>query len=149
MSLFLQINEDIKAAQKSKDALVLSTLRMVSAAFKNEIIALKKRDENTLNDQECIGLLAKEAKKRKDSIKAYTQGNRPELAEKETQELAIIEKYLPKQLNEQEIADIIKKIIADNPDIDFGPLMGKIMGQLKGKADGQLVQKILKENIKR
>ncbi|MFH0818870.1 MAG: GatB/YqeY domain-containing protein [Patescibacteria group bacterium] len=144
MSLFSQIKQDMIKAMKEKDALVLDTLRMVYSALKNEAIDQKKAD---ISDQDCHKILAKEVKKRKDSITAYTAGGRKELAEKEQREIDIIQKYLPAQMSEQEIEIKIREIIKQNQGLAFGPLMGKVMGVLKGKADGQLVQKILKNQI--
>lgn len=149
MGLFLQVNQDLKTALKQKEP-TLETLRMISAAFNYEKIALKK-DE--LTDEECLKILNSEAKKRKDAMAAFKKGGRDELAVKEEQELAMIEKYLPQQLSEQDLTKIIKKIIKenpvnpDNPGQDFGPLMGKVMSEVKGQADGNLVQKILKAKI--
>ncbi|MFA6028100.1 MAG: GatB/YqeY domain-containing protein [Patescibacteria group bacterium] len=141
MSLYNQINDDLKKAMKAQDAFLLGTLRMVYSSMKYKAID-KKAD---LTDDDCQKILASEAKKRKDSIAAFEKGNRPELAEKEKKELEIIKKYLPKQLSEEELRAIIVKVVAANAGLGFGPMMGKVMAQAKGKADGALVQKILKE----
>lgn len=142
--IFAQIKSDLTSAMKAKKVLELSVLRMVFASFKNELINLHKAD---LTDEECLKLLKREAKKRQDSIEAYTKGNRPELAQKEEQELIIIQKYLPKQLNEEEIRKKIQEIVAQNSGLAFGPLMGKVMQSMKNFADGKLVQQILKNEI--
>jgi uncharacterized protein YqeY len=144
MGLFLKIQEDVKNALKEKKELELGVLRMVFAAFKNETINLKKAE---LAEDECLAVLKHEAKKRKDSIEAYTKGNRQELAEKEKQELAIIQKYLPQQLSEEEIKKKVQEIVAQNPGLAFGPLMGKVMAAMKNQADGKIVQQILKNEI--
>lgn len=142
--IFSQIKEDSIKALKEKKELELSVLRMVFASFKNEAINLRKTE---LTDEECLALLKREAKKRRDSIVAYKKGNRPELAAKEEQELIIIQKYLPEQLSEDEIRKKIIEIIAQNPGLALGPLMGKAMASMKNSADGKSVQQILKNEI--
>ena len=144
MGLFSQIREDLIKALKQKDALVLETLRMVSASFNNEKIAQKKE---AIDDKACLKILNQEAKKRKDSIQAFKKGGRQDLADKEKKEIEIIQQYLPQQLSEEAATDKIKKIIAGNSKLEFGPLMGKVMAELKGQADGNLVQKIVKQEI--
>lgn len=141
MGLYQQINEDLKKAMKAQDAFLLGTLRMVSSSLKYKAID-KKGD---LTDEECLKVLASEAKKRKDAIAAFFKGGRAELADKEKKELALIQKYLPKPLSEEELRAIIKKVAKENAGLGFGPLMGKVMAQVKGKAEGNAVQKILKE----
>ncbi|MBU0732004.1 GatB/YqeY domain-containing protein [Patescibacteria group bacterium] len=135
------IQKDIISAQKAGEKEKLETLRLVYSEVKNRQIDLGK----DLEDQEVIDLLGKEVKKRKDSIKAFTEGGREELAKKEESEIEIISVYLPEQMGEEEVREAVKKIMAENPDMDFGPLMGKAMGQLKGKADGGLVKQIVQE----
>jgi len=142
--IFAQIKADLTKALKEKKELELSVLRMAFASFKNETINLHKAE---LTDEECLTLLKREAKKRQDSIEAYKKGNRPELAQKEEQELVIIQKYLPKQLGEEEIRKKIQEIMAQNPGLAFGPLMGEVMASMKNLADGKLVQQILKNEI--
>jgi uncharacterized protein YqeY len=100
-----------------------------------------------MTQDEEIKLLNSLAKKRKESIEMYSKGNRPELAEKEAQELAIIQEFLPKQLNDDEAKEIIQKLIAENNATakDFGKMMGLAMKMLSGKYEGAKVQAILKE----
>lgn len=140
-----KIQADLKKALKNKEEVALSTLRMILASLKNAEIA---KPDHQLTPADEIQVLQKEAKKRKEAIIAYEKGNRPELAAKEKKELEIIEKYLPKQLSEEEIRANIKKIITETGLNQFGPLMGKVMAELKGQADGAVVAKILKEELK-
>lgn len=143
MKLYQKVSDDVKKAMKAQDAFLLGTLRLVFSALKYK--ALDKKAE--LTDEESLNIINHEAKKRKDAILAYTQGGRPELAEKEKKELAIISQYLPKQLSEEEVAEKIMAVIKQNPGLGFGPMMGKVMAALKGQAEGATVQKILKQQL--
>jgi uncharacterized protein YqeY len=139
-----KINEELKLATKSGDKVRLETIRSIRAA----IIEFKKsgigRDMNTDDELKILG---NQAKKRKDAIEMFEKGNRFDLVEKEKAELAIIEEFLPKQLSDDEIMNICKKIVNDSGVThvkDFGKVMGLAMKELKGKADGSKVQAILK-----
>lgn len=140
-----QIDADLKAAMIAKDQTTLDTLRMLRARIKNEEIA-KGKDST---DEDIISILGSEVKKRKDSVTAYTQGNRPELAEKEQSEITVLQKYLPAQLSEQEVTQIITEALAGQTfqASEFGKAMALVMPKLKGKADGFLISKILKEKL--
>lgn len=135
------VKKDLVAAQKAGDKGKVETLRLVFAEIKNRRIA-KGED---LEDGEIIDLLGKEVKKRRDSAEAFRKGGREELAQKEEKEIEIISAYLPEQMGEDEIRAAVKKVMDENPSLDFGPLMGKAMAELKGKADGALVKKVVQE----
>ena len=139
------IQKDLVDAQKNKDQEKVDTLRLVMSEIKNRRIDSGK----DLKENEILEILRKEIKKRKDSIKAFKDGGREELAKKEEQEISIIEKYLPTQMSEADVKKVVIKIIKDNPDLDFGPLMGKVMKELKDKADGALVKDIVSKEIKK
>ena len=146
MSLEEKINGDIKSAMLAKDKLRLESLRAVKAA-----ILLAKTAEGAsgkLSSDEELKLLQKMVKQRKDSAEIYAQQNRPELAEKEQGEAAIIEEYMPKQLSEEEILPVIKEAVAavgaTGPK-DMGKVMGTVTKQLAGKADGKLVADLVKK----
>lgn len=141
-----QLRKDLTQALKGRNTQKAQVLRMVISAVKNEQINLKKE---VLEDLEVLAVLKKEAKKRQDSIEAYDKGGRPELAAAETEELTIIQTYLPAQLSEEEVRTKVKEIIAQASTTDFGPLMGQVMGQLKDQADGKLVQQIVKEELQK
>lgn len=137
-----QIEKDAITALKNKDN-SLAVLRMIKAAIHNEEISQGK----DLKDADIVVLLQKEMKKRQESIESFKKGNRPELAEKESAEITIIEKYLPELMPEAEIIEIVKKAITDvnaSSPADMGKVMAKIMPELKGKADPAQVSEIVK-----
>jgi uncharacterized protein YqeY len=139
-----KLNDDLKNALRSGDKLVCSVLRMLlSAIHYAEINKLAPLDES-----EILGVIAKDAKQHRESILAFKQGNRQDLVDKETAELAIIEKYLPAQMSRDEIVAAARKVIeetgAQGPR-DKGKVMGKLMPQMKGKADGQVINEVVNE----
>ncbi len=144
MSIEDKIFEDLKAAMKAKDPLKVATLRMVRAQFKDAQIA--KREP--LNDDEQLAVLGNAAKRRREALDMYKNSGRDDLIQKEQAELDIISAYLPKQLSREEIEivlkDIIEKTGVSNMQ-DLGKVMGPAMQQLKGKADGKLVQQLVRE----
>lgn len=146
MTLQDQINNNLKDAMRAKNVETLSVLRMLVSALKNKQISL----QHDLTDEDILGVIASQAKQRKDSIEQYREGNREELAQKEEKELAILNAYLPEQMGETEIRNIINDAItktgAQGPQ-DMGKVMGALMPQIKGKADGALVSKLVKEAL--
>ncbi len=144
MSLKERLKEDMKAALKAKDKEKLSVIRMLQALIKNAEI--DKRGE--LTDEEIISLLQKYAKQRRESIEMYEKGGRQDLVEKEKRELEIVESYLPKQMSEEEIrelvAEVIKEVGASSPK-DLGKVMQAVMPKVKGRADGSLVNRVVRE----
>jgi uncharacterized protein YqeY len=140
-----QIENDLKEALKAKDQLRADTLRMLKSRLKNEEIAKQKE----FSEEEIMPLIQSEIKRRKDSVEAYKQGNRQELADKEQKEIDILQKYLPEQLSEDEVRKIIAQALTDQAltAADFGKAMAQVMPKLKGKADGALVSKLLKEKL--
>ncbi len=140
-----KINEDLKNAMKSGDKVRLDTLRSIRAAI---IEFEKSGDKAEMTPEMEFKILNGAAKKRKDAIEMYKNANRPELLEKEEAELSIIQEYLPKMMDESEVRQFIKdKIVAIGAVgmKDMGKVMGPSMKELNGKADGSLVQKIVKE----
>ena len=137
-----RLRADLTASMKARDELRSSTLRMVLTAVTNAEVAGKEARE--LSDDDIIGVLSTEAKKRREAATAFRDGGRAEMAEKETAEAAVIADYLPAQLSEQEIADLVTSAIAQTGAAGEGmKAMGKVMGvvtpQVKGKADGGAV----------
>jgi len=119
----------------------------LKAAIGNAEIAKKK----TLVDEDIISLLQTAVKQRKDSAEQFGAGNRPELAEKEKAEIKILEAYLPAQLGEQEVRELVAKAVADTGAAgakDIGKVMGKLMPLVKGRADGGLVNRLVREILK-
>ena len=146
MSLFNQINEDIKTSMKNKDAFKLSVIRMVKGAMQLEVIN-KKRD---LNDDEVIAFVAKQIKMRKDSIEEFKKASRDDLVEKTQKEVDILVTYMPKQLSEEEINKVIEEvfeIVKPTSPKDMGMIMKEISPKVKGKADMGLVNKLIKEKL--
>ncbi len=150
MGLKEQIGEDIKSAMKAKDKIRLETVRGIKKAILEKEVALRPKGQDSLTEEQEIELLAQQAKQRRDSIAQYRDAGREDLAEKEQQELAIIETYLPKQLDDAELEQILTQIIADvgaTTPKDLGKVMGKAMKELKGKADGKKIQEIVKSKL--
>jgi len=150
MNLKEKIISDLKDAMRSGDTVKRDTLRFLDSAIKNAEIE-KKKKETGLNDEEILEVIARSVKQRNDSIKQYTEGGRPELADKEKAELEILKAYLPEQLSEDEIRAVVKEIISAAGTVsasDMGKIMGQAMGKLKGKADGNIVKKIVGEELK-
>ncbi len=146
MTIVETIKEEIKNAMRAKDSVKLSTLRGLSAAFTNEVVAKMRKPDDILSDEEALTVIAREAKKRKDSIEQFTAGGRPELAESEQAELAILETFLPAQMSREEIESAVKakqaELGATDPE-KKGQFIGAVMKDLKGKADGKIVQEIV------
>jgi len=134
----------MKTAMKAKDKETLQVIRMLKASIQNEQI--KKGAD--LNEEEELTVLSREMKQRRDSLTEFEKADRTDLAEKVKGEIAIVEKYLPAQLDEAEIRQIvagaIEKTGASSPK-EFGKVMGAVMPQVKGKADGNQVNAIVKE----
>ena len=151
MSLHQKISDNLKEAMKAGQEFEVGVFRFLLSALHNKEIEKKGKGlEPVLSDSEVIEVLIKEAKKRKESIEAYTKGARSDLAEKETKELEIIKKYLPEQLGEEEIEKIVKAAIEKTgaKEIkDFGKVMAEAMKELRGKADASLVSEITKKNL--
>lgn len=144
-----QLMTDIKTAMKAGNQAELTTLRGLMAVLKNAEIAkqMKNGASAALTDEESIGFLLTEAKKRKDAIAAFQGGGRPELAKAEEAELGLLGRYLPTQLSSTEVEKEIDQIIAGSAVKEFGPVMKAAMTQLRGKADGQLVTDIVKKKL--
>ena len=141
-----QLKDDLKTALKSEEELTVSVLRMLMADVKNT--AIEKKDD--LTDEEVIKTITKAVKQRKDAIASFKEGGRDESAAKEQKEIEILQKYLPEQMSEEEVAKIIDEVVKStgaSSAANFGKVMGAAMGKLKGKADGQLVNKIVKEKL--
>lgn len=143
MTIVEQIEARLKEAMIAKDEQSTGLYRLLKSALKNAEI--EKR--SALDEADVIRVLEKEAKQRRDSIEQYQAGNRSDLVAHEEAELKVIEGFLPEKMGEPEVRAEVKKIIDANSGIDFGRMMGLVMGQLKGKADGGLVQKIVREEL--
>jgi len=146
MSLEQKIMTDLKAAMLAKDEAALRSLRAIKAA-----ILLAKTSEGAsgeLKEEDEIKMLQKMVKQRKDSLEIFRQQNRADLAQKEEEEIAVIEKFLPKQLSPDEIRAELKTIIASvgaSSPADMGKVMGVASKQFAGKADGKTISTLVKE----
>jgi uncharacterized protein YqeY len=144
--LIEQIDADLKQALKEKNEIVLSSLRNLKAALGNAEIEKKQ----PLTDDEALTVLAKKVKQHKDSIESFTKGDREDLAKHEIDQMAVLQKYLPAQMSESEVEAIVKKVIADlnATSADFGKVMKLVVAKVKGRADGSLISKFVKEQLK-
>ena len=139
-----KLAEDLKQALKSGDKVKRSVLRLVLAAIKNAEIARQV----TLDDADILGVIAKEARQRRESIEAFRQGDRQDLVAQEEAELAILQQYLPQQMSREEIIvearRVIEQVGAQGPG-DKGKVMPKLIAQLKGRADGREINAVVTE----
>ena len=137
-TLRTRINESTKTAMKEKDKLRVSTLRLISAAIQDRDIAARAEDRcEGIEDAEILSLLAKMVKQRKESAQTYEDNGRPELAEREREEIEIIREYMPKPLSEDEMKNIIAGIVKESGATCLKD-MGKVMGQLKSGYAGRV-----------
>lgn len=138
MTLRERINGGLKAAMREKDMVRVSTLRLINAAIKDQDIeARAKGDAEGVDDAAVLAILGKMVKQRQESARAYEEGGRLELAEKERSEIGVIEDFLPRQLDEAEIDAAISEAIADSGATSIRD-MGRVMGALKAKYTGQM-----------
>jgi len=143
----MTIHETIKAgiplAMKAKDEARLRTLRSLTTAMTNEVVAKKRKPDEFLTDEEALVVLKRAANQRKDSIEQFEKGGRPELTVPEKEELVIIEAFLPAQLSREAIEAVVKAKKAAMPDANVGMLTGAVMKELKGQADGAAVKEVI------
>jgi len=146
VSLFTQVQGDMYAAMKTGEKEKAATLRNVFSALKDKKI--DKRDD--LTDEECLAVLRSQVKQRKDSIEQYTQGGRTDLAAQENAELEIIQSYLPQMMSEEEVRQLVTKIIAETGAgslADMGKVMAKVMAAGQGRLDGKLASQLVREAL--
>lgn len=147
-STYDRLLQDLKSAMKDKDTSRLQVLRSLKSKILEKEISERKGNDVTLSDEQVHDVLMKAAKQRKDSLSQYREAGRDDLAKIEEYELQIIESYLPKMLSEDEIKKIAKEVIdetgASGPS-DMGRVMGALMPKVRGKADGALVNRIVRE----
>jgi len=139
MTLFQQIDSDLKDAMRAKDALKLGVLRMLKSALKYSAIEKSGADAE-LNDGDAVQVIRKQTKQRHDSIESFEKGGRPELAEKEKVELAILNSYLPQQLSAEELSKVVRETIAEvgaTSKAQMGAVMKALQEKVGGRADGR------------
>jgi uncharacterized protein len=143
MGLYTTIENEMKVALKQGDQVKLGTLRMLVSAVKMLVI---ENNLKAVEDSDVVSILQKQIKQRKESIDQFTKGNRPDLADKESKELKVLEAYMPKQLTEDEVAAIVRQAITDTGAVtkqDMGKVMKAVVEKTKGKADGKIVSQIV------
>lgn len=138
-----KITEDMKIAMKSKDSLALNTIRMLRAEIKNAEIA--KMDK--LTEDEIVKVVQTAIKKRKEAADQYKNAGREDLYKKEMAEAKVLEKYLPEQLEEEELKKIIADVINETKSDNFGIIMKTVMSKVGSKAEGKVVNKLVKEML--
>lgn len=149
MTLEEKIKVDFIAAFKARNTEIAATLRLLQSALHNRVIEKKgKGEESSLSDEEVLDIIRRETKKRKEAAALYRAGNRVDLAEKEEQELGVLQVYLPAQMSEEEVRTALTALFSESGPIDpkdLGKTMGIAMKHLKGKADAAVVGKVVKE----
>ena len=146
MSLKEKLLSNMKEAMKSKDSVKLGTVRGVISAVKNQEIDLKKE----LSEEEILTIVSREVKKRKEAAVLYEKGNRPELKDKEIQEMKILQTYLPEQVSEKVLRRRIQEVIDETGAEgmkDFGKIMKTLVPEFKGKADNSLIKELANEYL--
>ncbi len=141
-----QIQEDTKDAMRARDTEKTTTLRMLASSIKNRAIELRR----DLDDEEAVGILTTEAKKRREAAAAYHTGDRQELAEKEERELEMIQKYLPTQLTDEEASKVVAETIVEvgaESRKDMARVMGAVMPKLRGIYEGSRVKDLVMQQL--
>lgn len=144
MSLKERLQDDWKQALKSKEKLKADTISMAKAA----ILQVEKNDGSKLDDEQIIDVLAKEVKMRREALLEFEKGKRQDLVDKTSSEIEILLEYLPQQLTEEEIAEIVRMAVNEtgsNSIKDMGKVMAAVNPKVKGRADGKLVSTIVKQ----
>lgn len=152
MTIKERLEADMKQALKARDAERLSCIRMLRSQLQTREVALRAEHgrEYQITDEEALVAIAGYAKQRRDSIEAYRQGGREDLAAREQTELALVNEYLPKPLSEEEIRGIVREALAEcgaTSVKDLGTVMRLVMPRLTGAADGKLVTRIVRESL--
>jgi len=148
MALKNQLQADLMAAMKAHDEVKTSVLRMVKAAImKFEVSG----DRKEATDADILSIVNKEIKSRKDSVEQFTGGNRMDLADKEAAEIKVLEAYMPPQMSEDEVKQVVLEVMNETgatSKADIGKVMGPVMAKVKGLADGGMVNKIVGSLLK-
>ena len=146
MNLSERLNDDMKNAMKSKDKFKLTTIRMIRASVKNLEIDLKR----PLDDSEVLDIISREIKQRKDSLQEFKKAGRDDLVTDLAAEIEIISGYLPEQLTEEEIQEIVRQTIQElgaSSKADMGKVMGALLPKTKGRAESKLVNQFVQQYL--
>jgi uncharacterized protein len=145
MTIKETIKQDLKEAMKAKEEPRLTVLRGILSAFTNELVSAGKTPQDEIDDDMALAVIKRAAKQRKDAIAQFEAGGRPELAESEQAELAIIDTYLPQTMSAEQIRPIVEQKMSElgiSEKKDIGRLMGAVMAETKGQADGNDVKAV-------
>jgi uncharacterized protein YqeY len=143
-----KLQDDMKTAMKARDELRTSTIRLAMSAVKNTEID----KGHALSDEEVVEVLTREAKMRREAVEGAEKAGRVEYAERETRELDILTEYLPKQLGEDEVAEIVREVVAETGAAgpsDRGKVMSALMPRIKGRADGRLASQVVERFLQK
>ncbi|WP_078597225.1 GatB/YqeY domain-containing protein [Evansella clarkii] len=146
MKLLDTLNQDMKEAMRNKEKQRLSVIRSVKASLQNESIKLGKE----ITDEEALSVLSREMKQRKESLHEFEQANRSDLVEKTKLEIELLEEYMPAQLSDEELQQIVDETIQETgagSKAQMGKVMGAIMPKVKGRADGTRVKQMVEQNL--
>jgi len=146
MSLQQTIREEMVAAMKAKDEVTLRVLRSLITLFTNELTATKRTPRDELSDEEVVALVRRSVKQRHEAAAQFKVGGREDLVQREEEEAAVLVKYLPQMLSEDEIQKVVqakKEELGVTDKSGLGKLMGAVMAELKGKADGAKVKEVI------
>lgn len=145
--LYQKIKDDLNKATINKDQLLVDVLRLMISEIRYEEIRLRGQGKE-LTDENIIGVLTKESKKRKESIEMFESAGRDDLVNREKSELELIQTYLPAQLSQDQIKQTIQQVIKKQGDqANFGSVMKETMSELKGQADGKIVSELVKQSL--
>ena len=147
MSLLDKLNQDMKQAMKNRDKETLGVIRMIKASIQNESIKLGK---DTLSEDEDLTILSRELKQRNDSLQEFKSAGRDDLVNKVETEISIVQRYMPEQLSEGELTEIVQQTIQEvnaSSKKDLGKVMSAIMPKVKGKADGSHIKDVVLKQL--
>jgi uncharacterized protein len=142
-----KIMEDVKTAMKNKESERLGAIRFLQAAIKNKEIEVRP---NAITEQDVLSVIKKMAKQRKDSISEYEKAGRQDLADKEKFELTVIEQYLPQQMSEEQVKQIVEQVVAEKNAADIkqmGAVIKEVMARTAGQADGKMISELVKAKL--
>lgn len=143
-----QLQQDLTLAMKSRNSMRVGTLRfLISAVKKFQIDSYLPGSKDSLTDNDVMNIIKKQVKTHKESIEVFSKAGRQDLQKKEEDELQILLSYLPEQMTESDIREVVKRVVSQGSQ-NFGQVMGMVMKELKGKADGAQVKDIVKEEMK-
>lgn len=146
-----RVKNDLTQAMKAQDEVRRRTLRSLRAALANkEIEQRKEGTETTLSEEDALAVVRKQVNQRKDSIEQYEEAGREDLAEKEREEVEVLEEYLPDRLSDEELGERLDAIIEEvgaTSMADMGPVMGRAMGEMRGRVDGDRVREMVQDRL--